>query len=287
MKKQHTRIAIPFPLFAILLASLLISGCLGSTNRRELAREIAENGSLRGEIIRTDLFNLLSYSRLARPDQPLTVYIEGDGQAWINRHTRSKDPTPRIPVALKLAVLDFAPNVAYLGRPCQFVQRDDRRNCRGEFWSQERFSEPVISATNQAIDQLKKRAQATSIHLVGFSGGGAVAVLAAAQRSDVKSIRTLAGNLDHQAFTQFHGVSPLTGSWNPMDVVEKIKTIPQLHFSGSSDTTVPTSIAQSFIDAQGKTGCAGLIIQKKMDHNGEWEALWPELVEQPLPNCGW
>ena len=37
------------------------------------------------------------------------------------------------------------------------------------------------------------------IHLIGYSGGGAIAVLTASRREDVLSVRTIAANLDHSA----------------------------------------------------------------------------------------
>jgi hypothetical protein len=44
-----------------------------------------------------------------------------------------------------------------------------------------------------------------------------VASLVAARRHDVVRLVTVAGNLDHLAWTTLHGVSPLTGSLNPAD----------------------------------------------------------------------
>jgi hypothetical protein len=271
-------------LMLVFVLGFVLAGCIG-TNRRELAHKVARGGMLYSEVIRTDFFNMFSYSRFARAQQSLTIYIEGDGMAWINRHTLSKDPTPRNPLALKLAALDPAPNVAYLGRPCQYVKKQQRKNCQVEYWSTRRFAEEVVSSTNQAIDQLKKQAQANSIQLVGYSGGGAVAVLVAARRTDVTSIRTIAGNLDHVTFTKHHRVTPLSGSLNPMDVAEKVKKIPQIHFVGGRDKIVPPFIVGGFVLAQGKGACARSHNLAGMKHGGEWEEIWPNLLQRNLPGC--
>ena len=270
----------------LLMVATLLSGCVGSSNR-DVASSLAKNGYMNPTTIKTDYFDLLSYNRLARPGSSLTIYIEGDGMAWLNRHKLSKDPTPRNPTSLRLAVEDASGNVAYLGRPCQYVKNQQRRNCHSGYWSRQRFAKEVITSTNQAIDILKKRAQATVIHLIGYSGGGAVAVLAAAARDDVATIRTIAGNLDHVAFTNHHGVSPLSDSLNPKDVAENIKNIPQIHFVGGRDNIIPAFIANNFIAAQKKKGraCAKVRELGEMQHDSAWENLWPRLLTEQFTSC--
>jgi hypothetical protein len=268
----------------ILIFAVIISGC-ASLDRRELARDVARKGGFRSEIIKTEFFDLLSYFRLKTPHKALTIYIEGDGFAWKNRRTLSKDPTPRDPLALRLANFDPANNVAYLGRPCQYVHKSQRRNCNSSYWSKSRFAEEVIVATNQAIEKLKKRAHASSVHLVGYSGGGGVGVLVAARRIDVASIRTIAGNLDHAAFTSHHKVTPLKGSLNPMDVAIKIDKIPQIHFVGSKDKIVPEFIADGFVAAQGDKACAKVVQIAGMEHDDKWEKAWSKMLQHSLPKC--
>jgi len=36
----------------------------------------------------------------------LTIYLEGDGMAWLTESTPSTNPTPQIPIALKMAIHD-------------------------------------------------------------------------------------------------------------------------------------------------------------------------------------
>src|SRR3546814_2839304 len=65
-----------------------------------------------------------------------------------------------------------------------------------DVWTSARFSDGVIVSMSDALDRLKEEAGASSLDLVGYSGGGGVAVLLAARRRDVVSIVTIAGNLD-------------------------------------------------------------------------------------------
>lgn len=94
-------------------------------------------------------------------------------------------------MGLKLAALDASPNVVYLARPCQYVWSP---LCSDIYWTDRRFAVEVVEAMSAAIDRLILPGQ--KLHLVGYSGSGAVAVLVAARRPDVVSLRTIAGNLD-------------------------------------------------------------------------------------------
>lgn len=99
---------------------------------------------------------------------------------------------------------------------------------------------------NAALDQVKQRMAAKTLTLVGYSGGGAVAVLLAARRSDIDQLITVAGNLDTVAWTRHHALSPLTGSLNPADEAERLMGIRQIHWVGVADETIPPLIAESY-----------------------------------------
>lgn len=180
---------------ALLLFSLVLSGC---ASRLETAESLAASRHWRSEIIATPTFDLYSFgpSRFVA-DEPLIVYVEGDGYAWISRTQLSDDPTPRRPLALELAVADPRPNVTYLARPCQYVSGRNRRNCLPAYWDTAGYSEGVISAFDTAVTTLVRRAGTHKVFYVGYSGGGAVAALVAARRSDSAGLVTVAGVLDH------------------------------------------------------------------------------------------
>ncbi len=267
--------------FFVLIA--ICCGCAGVENRLHQAKLIASTGHMLPVVVKTSSFELMGYIRNDSPGSPLVVYIEGDGFAWVNRRTVSGDPTPKNPLALKLAVKDRSPNVAYLARPCQFIRQ--KKLCSSIYWTSARFAPRVIKSFGEALDQLKAKTSAKKIHLVGYSGGGAIAALLAEQRSDVFSLRTVAGNLDHRALNRHHKVSQLKNSLNPIDLAMLLKDIPQLHYVGMDDKIVPGFIASRFIAAQGGSDKCALIIKVKASHNKGWDKNWPALLQKNQPMC--
>lgn len=263
------------------LAALL--GACAAVDPNHWAKALAQPAGLARQEITTTPFVLTAFVRITRSDRPLTVYIEGDGLAWRNRHQPSDDPTPRQAIGLALAAVDPAPNVVYLARPCQFTPMTLNPSCAAAYWTNKRYATEVIDSINQAVEHFMSQLPGQGLNLVGYSGGGAVAVLLAARRSDVASIRTVAGNLDHVEVNRLHGVSPMPESENAIDLARQVASIAQIHFSGGNDRVVPPSIAQRFVSAGGGS-CAEARVIPGMSHQGEWSALWPTLLAIP-PHC--
>lgn len=262
--------------------ALMVAGCADGIlvlDRHAAADRIAEAAGFQTEVVRTRPFILLARTRLSSPGRPLTVYIEGDGLAWLSRRRLSGDPTPTDPVALRLAALDPGANVVHLARPCQYV---DDSACHARYWSSHRFSENVISAIDQAIEHFRKRIGAPEVHLVGYSGGAAVAVLVAARRKDVASLRTVAGNLDPEALNRHFGVTPLTGSLNPADHAAALSQIPQHHFVGRDDRVVPAFVADGFAMKAGDTRCIRISTIDGVSHQSGWPERWQMLLSLPV-----
>ena len=222
-------------------------------------------------------FQLIATVPQQHETKTLRIYIEGDGLAWRTRHYLSSDPTPIKPVALQLMQEDPSIDKAYLARPCQYKHND---NCDNRYWSSHRFSKIVIDSMDTAVTQLKNSGGYQKIELVGFSGGGAIATLISAQRNDVDLLITLAGNLDHQAFTKWHHVTPLTGSLNPADFSQKLTQIKQIHFIGSKDRTVPPSIFDSYVKRYEKKKNIKKVILD-ISHSGEWGKKWKKFLSCP------
>lgn len=237
--------------------------------------------ALHREEIATGALRLMSLSRITLPDAPVVIYIEGDGRAWINRSTPSLDPTPSKAIGLQLALLDPSPNVVYLARPCQFI-RDDP-HCEPDYWTHKRFSPTVIRSMNEAVDHFVLPGQ--GIHLVGYSGGGAIAVLIAVKRSDVLSLRTLAGNLDTEALNAFHEVSPMPESLNPVDFAYRTRLIPQIHWYGEKDDVVPAFVAKNYVQSIGKRSCALIFEAKDASHEKGWTDVWQKALRMKWPPC--
>lgn len=245
--------------------------------------ELAQRAGLTKSIITVNGFTLTAYSRITDLNQPINVYIEGDGLAWISRHQPSSDPTPRLAMGLALAASDTSKNVVYLARPCQF-NNFNQVSCDSAYWLNKRFSEKVIDVMNQELDVFVSKTHSQRVNLIGYSGGATVAVLLAARRHDISSLRTVAGNLDHVHVNRYHKVDLMSESLNAIDVAQKISALPQLHFVGVQDEVVPKDVALSFIVKQGNTRCATLI-ELSAGHQDRWIEQWPQLLLYPFPAC--
>ena len=263
---------------------MLLPGCMSGPNPYLAAEQVAFSHNWQRDIVETDRFDLLAYHRLRKTNDALTIYIEGDGRAWRSRYSLSSDPTPKTPLVLQLAIQDQSANVVYLARPCQYVLEEGHgRNCSSEYWSKARFDSEIVRSLDEAINLLKEQAGSSRIHLVGYSGGGALAVLIAAERDDIASLRTISGNLDHAEFTKHHKVSPMTASLNPIDFAEAVSMIPQIHFSGKKDKTVPSSIAEIFMARLTEKNCAALVLVTGVSHSRGWQDVWPDLLKMTPP----
>lgn len=250
--------------------------------RMETAKRLATPSFMFERHIKAEPFNLTVFERVHKEGGDATVYIEGDGVAWVSRQQASLDPTPRNPVALHLATRDNGPNVIYMARPCQFTKMTEPGPCPVEYWTSGRFAPEVIDSMNAALDNIKARHAITHFNLVGFSGGAAVAALVASRRDDVASLRTVAGNLDHVKANANHGVSQMDASLNAVDVAAKIAHIPQHHFLGEWDDVITPDIYESFRSASGQTSCIRSSLVRQADHETGWVSVWPELLKSPL-----
>lgn len=270
-------------LFAMLVAACSASAGCASLDRDANADSIARPVGLTRMLIKTDPFVLTTFARIRDPGQPVTIYIEGDGLAWLSRTEVSLDPTPREAMGLTLAALDPSPNVVYLARPCQFTPRAKNPTCGIPYWTGKRFAPEVIAAMGRAVDQVAAQVPGQKINLVGYSGGGAVAVLMAAERKDVASIRTVAGNLDHVEVNRIAKVSPLSGSLNAIDMAGQVARIPQIHYSGTADTVVPPTIAERFRQAA-PSPCVTVKTIPGVSHEAGWKEHWSSIVNT-FPVC--
>lgn len=276
MVRRHS--AISFNAVILLSAAVCVPGCATMPvfmGRPGAAENIARKAGFKKEYIKAGDFTLMTYQRFNRSSDSVSIYIEGDGRAWETKHRLSDDPTPSNPVALKLAVVDPADNVAYVARPGQFTALGFPE-CDSKYWSRARFAPEVIDSFNIIIDVLKERSGAKNVELVGYSGGGAIAVLVAAKRSDIVSLRTVAGNLDPKALCAYHRVSQLDGSLDPLDVAQKVAHIPQQHFVGDKDQIVPVFIARSFVNKMGDKTDERISIEPGATHHSGWVERWPK-----------
>ncbi|MDP1651914.1 MAG: alpha/beta hydrolase [Rhodocyclaceae bacterium] len=248
--------------------------------RRSLADALAKEQGWQAISLPAEAFELVAYLP-AEPGRAatLTVYIEGDGFAWISGSQASADPTPRDPLALRLALAHPEGNSVYLARPCQYVNAE-ASSCASRYWTEMRFAPEVIAATNHAIDRLKQAFNASRLTLVGYSGGGTVAALAAARRTDVERLVTVAGNLDQRAWTTYHRIRPLTGSLNPADEIGALQGLRQWHFVGEKDRNITPELVRNFANGFPENLRPVVLVEPEFDHQCCWARNWPRLFQR-------
>ncbi len=213
-----------------------------------------------------------SWFKIEKPEAVLRVYIEGDGNAFNVKGQPTNNPTPKDTFLRTMAANDVNPNVAYLGRPCQYLQAGV---CSQKDWTTGRFSDEIISSMERAVLNLMKKAKTKKVILIGFSGGAQVAGLIAVRNADkVQEVITIAGVLDHQAWTDYHGDETLTQSLNLMDYKKEFDKIPQRHFVGEKDEVVPPELTQEFVMDE-KT----IILVPKATHNKGFDKIAQELYK--------
>jgi len=252
-----------------------LPACTGISSPPEIAENIAQQSGFTKQIVNTGQFVITTYRKSSDESTDiLTVYIEGDGYAFQRKNRISSDPTPKTPVALELAARDPNASILYIARPCQYLARKLLNNCDPKYWSTHRYSEEVITAINHVINQ--STSSYRKIGLVGYSGGGSIAVLLAARREDIAWLVTIGANLDHEFWTNLHDVTPLSGSLNPADYAESIQDLPQLHLAGEKDRIVPVVVSHAYLDKAADYGNIQLKTVPGFDHQCCWADIWPQ-----------
>ena len=125
----------------------------------------------------------------------LHLYLEGDGRPWLGRE-RAANPTGRSTVALDLMLADPHPALL-LGRPCYHQPGTPSPPCEPDLWTEGRYSPAVLDALAEAVQRLLAEYRPASLVLVGYSGGGVLALLLAQRQ-------TLPTTEPRAAFRQVH-----------------------------------------------------------------------------------
>jgi len=266
-----------------LLSIVMLLGCsnfhdqpityAGKTLVSDGFTELPNNLSLK--IYRKDSFS---------PAHHLRIYIEGDGANWLFQTFPPSSPTPNRAFSASLASKDHSAQTSYISRPCQFINLRASTPCPSDLWQKGRFSEEAIRIVSDAIDLLKSTLGldlSAPTELIGYSGGGVMATLLAAKRSDVDCLVTIAAPLDLNSWTRLHQVAPLNHSIQlpQLSPIEKsrLQIISQFHFYGTLDTIVPF---KSIINVQSMLGKKAKWLQiEGFDHQNNWILAWPELLK--------
>lgn len=222
------------------------------------------------KIIKTQNFDLATWQKITNADAPYKIYIEGDGNAFNASGYPSQDPTPRGTLVRSLAFQDPSSNVIYLARPCQFIKS---AVCAKRHWTTARFAPEIITAEYDAVKQI---AETHPVILIGFSGGAQIAGLIASAKPDlnVKKIITIAGNLNHEAWTKYHKLPPLNESLSLNDYRAKFQKIPQTHYAGEKDEVILPFLIKEFADPK------DVIIVKGATHKKGWESIEQKIWQE-------
>ena len=254
----------------------MLSGCASSPDSFGGSREaVLEWANARGFVTIAAKDSRFALLALRKGEGSVwNVYIEGDGAPWLTPYHPPADPTPLQPIALALAALDPAAAVVYLGRPGQYPAHAASANCPPEFWTHRRFSAEVVDAYQQQLNAFKARFGVRRFRLAGYSGGGVIASLLAAQRDDVERLLTVAAPLSLQSWLVHHDLSPMPDALDPA-AQDSPYWQSAWHFGGGKDKVVPFSIIQRFVSRRG--GQAYQV--PEFDHQCCWSHDWPKLLE--------
>ena len=214
---------------------------------------------------------LASWHQINQTGEPIRIYIEGDGNAFDAHGYPTDNPTPNSAFLRQIAANDPNPNVAYLGRPCQYMLAGD---CSVKDWTTGRFSPQIVKSMNQAINALMKKAQTNKAILIGYSGGAQIAGLIAVQNPRVVEVITVAGVLDIDEWASYHHDTPLSESLNLRDYKNAFDKIKQTHYVGGKDDIVPPQLTQQFV-----SDASTVVIVPKATHNKGYESIYKELYQ--------
>lgn len=272
--KKHILRALAF---SALISPLAITACGGAAEISEVTAErLARPAFMVERKFDNTGMSLQLWERMHERDQPANIYIEGDGMAQI---LMGEDPSPENPLALHLASRDHAINLGYIGRPCQFRETQDEKACSSKYWTTRRYSPEVFAAYNAALDDMKARYDITEFNLIGYDGGANIVAVLSTQRSDVATIRTVAGKLVPDMV-----YDPVK---SPLDldnikasvIAPSLAKVPQHHFIGAGDAIVPPAVYHSYAQAVGGSDCIHYTLVQDADHTRGWVEKWPELLK--------
>ena len=224
-------------------------------------------------VVQGDGYSHVAYIKQCRTtaNTALHVYLEGDGTPWLRKGLAAADPTPRTPLMLEMMALDPA-SAVYLGRPC-YHGLNKAAACTPEVWTDGRYSEAVVLSMSAALDILS--ADYPALVLLGYSGGGTLAMLLAERQPKTEAVITVAANLDTGRWTALHKQHPLSGSLNPANRPPLSSRIRQVHNAGGRDDNVPPELIR---DAVAQQQGATFKVFTKQDHHCCWREVWPEIL---------
>jgi hypothetical protein len=107
--------------------------------------------------------------------------------------------------------------------------------------------------------------------------------LGSINNQSISSIRTVAGNINHNALTKLLNITNLRNSLNFYPIIKKTNKIPQIHYYGLEDKVVPNKLQISYKNQNVDNNCIN-ISSVKAAHVKGWETFWINNSDL-LPKC--
>jgi dienelactone hydrolase len=260
---------------SILVAATVITGCHGlhGASKHDGAMGLERGAVVGSGFVHTTFYRWTPNSEASPQAQPLFVYFEGDGRPWNSSGTAPRrNPDPRRALVVELAATQEG-DVAVLGRPCYFDREHDA-GCNADLWTDARYSERVVASMTAALQRLAQLHQPRSLVLVGYSGGGSLALLVAERAPAVRAVVTVAANVDLDAWVRYHGYRPLAGSLDPLKA-RGVAPGCEIHIAAERDSVVPLEQSRQ---AAARRPASQLWVEPQADHACCWTRRWPELM---------
>jgi pimeloyl-ACP methyl ester carboxylesterase len=278
--KTHNHSTMTYLRLFCVAALLLLTACASPSKRFD--QQAAQLGFDKHEWLGEGYTHALFKNKASNHSSTLHIYLGGDGTPWVKGKFIAMDPTPRNPVGLRLMAIDENPSV-YLGRPC-YHGRYNTPACSPLLWTYQRYSSAVVDSMAAVIEKLLASGGYQELVMVGFSGGGGLAMLLAPRLPQTRQVVTLAGNLDIEAWTRLHDYDELKGSINPSAQPPLDPAIQQFHLVGGKDRNIPPWMVELAVKDQPN---GQFITFDEFSHGCCWEKIWKSMLQCLAESCEW
>jgi hypothetical protein len=250
----------------------LLPGCSNPSKRFD--NRASDHGFLPGQVTGISFEHRFFASNWGKGGDVLHVYLGSDGTPWVGHWRIAEDPTPRRPLTLDLMNLDPQPSL-FLGRPC-YHGHSDQPPCDSSLWTSSRYSSRVVDSMTVALRSIVADSGFRDIVLIGYSGGGTLAMLMADRLDNARAVVTIAANLDLEGWIRYHGYTPLYDSLNPAQLPPLPPELVQIHLIGGRDRNVPPWVTRKGLRNQPH---AQVLEFERSDHVTGWIEQWPDILD--------
>ncbi len=228
----------------------------------------------RQTVVTSHFQHVVFSDRARRSDSahPTWLFLDGDGNSWLRNGRVAEDPTPTNPVALELMALNPTPAV-YIARPCTFGTLQLDNACDPAVWTVDRYAGKVVDSLFDVMVGLGLLD--VPVVVVGYSGGGVLALHLAARLQNAVGVLTIAANLDVDRWLKHHSYTKRLLENLPASPLPLRTTLVQLHVFGNSDDNAPY-----FLSAELLARDPNVRVRRfsGANHDCCWSELWPAIA---------